>query len=257
MTRHLSGTEGILQLSVQMGCCMSIVDSISDLGVRRILNGDPNFERLRYLIVLSASNEPPFDTSGSLIGGRPTFNVKQLWRVASHLGLDFERFRGADRVFKHLEKSSLVVAIRSEETNFHTQYYATELGISQTMLNLDRLRKIQEFQSQAKTMQMTIKKQLASLPPTIFEVNLGPKPFTIGRDGDNDLSVDDHYMSSKHARITCESGKWMFQDLNSRNGSWKVETDNLRRIVHTQLADNDLYQLGSTVIRFRQPPAYR
>lgn len=233
--------------------CMAIVDSISDPEVRKTLNSDPNFERLRYLIVLTASNEPPFNTSGNVIGGRPTFNVKQLWRVASHLGLDFERFRGADRVFKYLERSGLIVAIRNEETKFHTQYYVTDLGTSQTLLNLDRLRKVQEFQSQAKTMQMTIKKQLAALPPTIFEVNLGTMPFTIGRDVDNDLSVDDHHMSSKHARITFESGKWVFQDLNSRNGSWKVEPDKLRRVVRAQLSDNDLYQLGSTVIRFRQP----
>lgn len=236
---------------------MGIVESISDPEVRRVLNSDPNFERLRYLIVLTASNEPPFNTSGNVIGGRPTFNVKQLWRVASHLGLDFERFRGADRVFKYLERSGLILAIRNEETKFHTQYYVTNLGTSQTMLNLDRLRKIQEFQSQAKTMQMTIKKQLAALPPTIFEVNLGTKPFTIGRDSNNDLSVDDdHHMSSKHARITFESDNWVFQDLNSRNGSWKVEPDNLRRVVRAQLADDDVYQLGSTVIRFRHPSAH-
>jgi hypothetical protein len=240
--------------NVQMGQDMPILDFLSDPAVRRVLNSDPNFERLRYLIILAASTEPPFETSGTTIEDRLTFNVKQLWRVARHLGLDFERFRGAGKAFKYLERSGLVRSIRNEESKYHIQYYPTELGISQTILNLDRLRKIQDFQSQAKTMQMTIKKQLASLPPTIFEVSLAKKPFTIGRDKANDLSVDDRYMSSKHACVNYESGKWLFQDLNSRNGSWKVEPEHLKRVIYAELSDNDLYQLGSTVIRFRQNP---
>jgi NACalpha-BTF3-like transcription factor len=187
-----------------------------------------------------------------MIDGKPTFNVKQLWRVATHLGLDFERYRGADRVFKLLEKSALVIVICNEQTSFHTQYSPTELGISQTVLNLERLKKIQEFESQAKTMHMAIRKELASLPPTVYEVNLGPKnTFVIGRSEDNDLSVDDRYLSSKHAKVTLDSGRWIFEDLNSRNGCWKMEANNLRRVLRAQLADNDLYQLGSTVIRFR------
>jgi hypothetical protein len=231
---------------------MSILDFLSDPAVRKVLNSDPNFERLRYLIVSAASAEPPFETSATMVDGRPTFNVKQLWRVATHLGLDFERYRGADKAFKQLQRSGLVKSICNEETNFHTQYYTTEQGVSQTTLNLDRLRKIQEFQSQAKTMHMTIKKQLASTPPAIFEVNLSKTPFTIGRDDSNDLSVGDRFMSSKHARITYESGKWLFQDLNSKNGSWKMEPENLKRVIYIEIFDNDLYQLGSTVIRFRR-----
>lgn len=232
---------------------MPIVDALSDSTVRRILNTDPNFERLRYLAVLAASSEPPFETSGTSIDGKMTFNVKQLWRVANHLGLEFERFRGAERVFKLLERSGLVMVVRDERTGFHTQFCLTELGISQTVMNLDRLKKMQEFESQAKTMQRTIKKQLASLPPTVFEINLSQKTFTIGRDEENDLSVDDRYLSSKHARITYDSGRWTIEDLNSRNGTWKMEPNNIKRVVRAQLADNDLYQLGSTVIRFRQP----
>lgn len=234
---------------------MPIVDAFSDATVRKILNTDPNFERLRYLAVLAASSEPPFETSGTPVNGKMTFNIKQLWRVANHLGLKFERFRGAERVFKLLERSGLVMVVRDERTGFHTQFCLTELGISQTIMNLDRLRKIQELESQAKTMQRTIKKQLASPPPTVFEINLSQKTFTIGRDEENDLSVKDRYMSSKHARVTYDSNRWTIEDLNSRNGTWKMERDNLKRVVREQVADNDLYQLGSTVIRFRKTSA--
>jgi hypothetical protein len=233
---------------------MSVVESLSDQNVRKILNSDPNFERLRYLVVIAAAAEPPFVTGGTIVDGKPTFNVKQLWRVASHLGIDFERYRGADRVFRILERSALIRAIKNEQTQLHTQYYPTELGLAQTNLNLNRLKKIQEFESQAKTMQMTIKKQLGSrTPPAIFEISLGPKNFTVGRDAENDFSVDDPYMSSKHARVSYGAGEWTFEDLNSRNGSWQiVEPNNLKRVVRAKLTDNDLYQLGSTTFRFRQ-----
>jgi hypothetical protein len=232
---------------------MAIVEFLSDQSVRKTLNEDPNFERLRYLVVLAASTEPPFETSGTMIDGRPSLNVKQLWRVATHLGLDFERFRGAERVFKQLERTGLIRSIRNEQTGYHTQYYPTEFGVTQTLLNLDRLRKIREFESQAKTMQMTIKKQLSKLPPAIFEISLTQETFTIGKDNENNLSVDDPYMSRRHARVVCESGEWILEDLNSRNGSWKIESDNLRRVVRAPIVDSQLYQLGSTVVRFRLP----
>ncbi len=102
-------------------------------------------------------------------------------------------------------------------------------------------------------MQLTIKKQLTKPPPTIYEINLSPNAFTIGKDDDNDLCVDDPYMSRKHARITYEASQWIFLDLNSSNGSWKIEPNNLRRVVRASISDSDMYQLGSTVIRFRHP----
>jgi hypothetical protein len=235
---------------------MSIVESIGDLYVRKILNSDPNFERLRYLAVLTAATEPPFVTSGTILNGKPTFNVKQLWRIANHLGLDFERFRGAERVLEHLERAGLVSSVKNEETQHHTMYYLTELGLSQSRLNMDRLRKLQEFESQAKTMQMAIKKQLTSgAPKAILEISLAAKIFTIGRDDDNDLSVEDPYISGKHARITYTSDGWVFEDLNSRNGSYKLETGALSRISRSEVTDNGLYQLGSTIFRFRCPKA--
>jgi hypothetical protein len=232
---------------------MPVVELLSDPSLRKVLNTDPSFERLRYLTVLAASTEPPFVTSGTIVQGKLTFNVKQLWRIANHLGLAFERFRGAERVFKQLEKSGLVSALCNEETGFHTQYFTTHLGHSQTLLNLDRLKKVEELQSQARTMQMTIKKQMAKMPPTVYEITLLNRTFNIGRDKDNDLSVDDRFMSSRHARIIYESGKWIFEDLNSRNGSYRIESDGLRRIVRAELSDNEMYQLGSIVIRFREP----
>jgi len=234
------------------GLKMSIVDSISEPAVRRTLNTDPGYERLRYLVVLAAATEPPFGIAGLATQGHPTFNINQLSRIAKQLGLDFERFRGADRVFGQLERSGFVRTVTNQETGFRT-YYATGAGRSQALLNLDRLRKVQELQSQVKTMQMTIKKQLAKPPPTVFEINLGQSEFTIGTEEGNDLTVRDPYMSRRHARIYYESGVWVLEDLNSRNGSWKMDPNHLSRVIRANVADCDMYQLGSTIVRFRRP----
>jgi pSer/pThr/pTyr-binding forkhead associated (FHA) protein len=190
-----------------------------------------------------------------MVDGQMTFNLRQLWRVATRLGLDFERFRGAERVFALLESSGYVKIIRSQQTGFHTQYCPTDLGIAQTIVALDRLKKMQGLEPQAKTMQSINTRQPSA--PAVYEAVLDRKRFTIGSSEENDLCVDDRDMSPKHARVTYESGRWMFEDLNSGYGSWKMEPDNLRRLSRAELEDSDLYQLGSTIIRFRIPSALR
>jgi len=229
---------------------MSIVDSISEASVRKSLNSDPSYERLRYLVVLAAASEPPFEIAALPVQGHPAFNINQLSRIAKQLGLDFERYHGAERVLGQLEKSGFAKKVTNLETGFHT-YYSTNAGKSQAMLNLDRLRKVQEFESQVKTMQMTIRKQLTKPPPTVFEITLSGNEFTIGTEEGNDLTVHDPYMSRRHARVFSESGTWIFEDQGSRNGSWKMELNNLLRVTRAPLADCDMYQLGSTIVRFR------
>lgn len=231
---------------------MSIIDSISEQTIRRVLNTDRGYERLRYLVILAAATEPPFGMAGLTIRDNVTFNINQLSRIAKQLGLDFEKYRGAERVLDQLVKSRLVLTVRNQETGFHA-YCVTNEGKSQALLNLDRLRKVQDLQSQVKTMQMTIKKQLTKPPATVFEVNLSRIEFRIGTEDGNDLTLRDPYMSRRHARVYYESGAWIFEDLNSRNGSWKVDPNNLRRVTRATVADCDMYQLGSTIVRFRHP----
>jgi len=251
------GIEGATKLSLPSGNDLAtpIVDLLTDGKVRRILNGDRNFERIRYLAALAASSEPLFQTGGTMVDGRMTFNLRQLWRVATRLGLDFERFRGAERVFSLLESSGYVKTIRNPQTGFHTQYYPTDLGIAQVIVTLDRLKKMQGLEPQAKTMQ-PIDTKRSFTAPSVYEVVLNQRHFTIGSGAANDLCVDDRDMSPKHARVTYESGRWIFEDLKSAYGSWKMEPNNMSRLEHAELADNDLYQLGSTIIRFRIPSAF-
>jgi DNA-binding NtrC family response regulator len=46
------------------------------------------------------------------------------------------------------------------------------------------------------------------------------RPFNVGSDEDNDLVVEDEFVSSFHCRITCgEDGRWRLVDLASTNGT--------------------------------------
>jgi pSer/pThr/pTyr-binding forkhead associated (FHA) protein len=60
-------------------------------------------------------------------------------------------------------------------------------------------------------------------------------------------------MSSNHARIVYRNGEWIFEDLNSKNGSYKLGPQGLSRIMEQPVSDGDQYQLGSSIFRFRRP----
>jgi len=52
---------------------------------------------------------------------------------------------------------------------------------------------------------------------------LKPEGFTIGREPDNDLVITEHFpgwetASRRHARVYCQAGRWIVEDLNSMNG---------------------------------------
>lgn len=43
--------------------------------------------------------------------------------------------------------------------------------------------------------------------------------FIIGRSPDADIRIDDPSVSRRHARVFCNNGSWVLEDLNSRNGT--------------------------------------
>lgn len=49
---------------------------------------------------------------------------------------------------------------------------------------------------------------------------LNKEPVIIGRHPDCDIHIDDGSVSRHHAQISCESGNYFLQDLNSRNGTF-------------------------------------
>lgn len=63
------------------------------------------------------------------------------------------------------------------------------------------------------------------------------------------------YVSRKHAKITCESGDWMIQDLGSSNGTF-ILGDNFERVEMAELSDGKEIALGNArfVFHLRKEP---
>jgi hypothetical protein len=70
---------------------------------------------------------------------------------------------------------------------------------------------------------------------------------TIGAGADCDIVVTDEYLSSKHALIRYEEGKYEFKDNDSTNGSFLNE----KKTTKDELIDNDTIRLGRTELRFK------
>ncbi len=69
---------------------------------------------------------------------------------------------------------------------------------------------------------------------------LEPLPFTIGRQGDNNLVLRDNRASRAHARIVAENGDYFVEDLESRHGVFV----NGHRVKRHKLIDADRIDFG-------------
>lgn len=71
----------------------------------------------------------------------------------------------------------------------------------------------------------------------------------IGRSSDAEIAVPDRSMSRRHARIFCEAGEWLVEDLGSRNGTLLSG----RRIeAPTPISIGTVLRIGSTTINVIQ-----
>ncbi len=69
----------------------------------------------------------------------------------------------------------------------------------------------------------------------------------LGTAADADIVLTDAYMSSRHATIRHENGRFMLIDLDSTNGTFV----NDERITKHELFDNDRVRLGRTDMKFK------
>lgn len=74
---------------------------------------------------------------------------------------------------------------------------------------------------------------------------------SIGRSKENALTLVDPRVSSAHARIVRRNGRWLFEDLDSTNGS--IVNGQLAKSV--PLANQDVIRLGHIELVFNDPPA--
>ena len=74
-------------------------------------------------------------------------------------------------------------------------------------------------------------------------------PFTIGREADCSLVINDLETSRYHCRIKCRGDLFIIEDLGSRNGTYI----NGERIVNSTIANGDKILVGNTEIQFLAP----
>jgi pSer/pThr/pTyr-binding forkhead associated (FHA) protein len=77
----------------------------------------------------------------------------------------------------------------------------------------------------------------------IEEFRLEKPETTLGRTNANLVFKDDHYMSGTHARIVAQPGRFILQDLRSRNGIFR----RVRNVI--ELEDGDEFFLGEHLFR--------
>lgn len=70
----------------------------------------------------------------------------------------------------------------------------------------------------------------------------------IGRDDDSTVVLDFTGVSRHHARITVEGGRFILEDLGSKNGTWRNETRVLEAV---DLHEGDSIRLGGVTLIFR------
>lgn len=63
-------------------------------------------------------------------------------------------------------------------------------------------------------------------PAVGAKVSIEKRPITVGRASICDLTLEDDFISSRHLRISVQSGGYVVEDLGSTNGTW-VEGERL------------------------------
>src|SRR3954470_6588230 len=78
------------------------------------------------------------------------------------------------------------------------------------------------------------------------DIELLPDPQTIGRGSASNVRLEDQGVSSKHAKIWCEAGRFFLMDLGSTNGTLVNDKD----VDRVELNDGDEITFGMTKARF-------
>lgn len=82
-------------------------------------------------------------------------------------------------------------------------------------------------------------------------IDLTGDQFTIGRKADNNLAIEDHTVSSRHARIIKVQSVYFLEDLNSTNGT----AVNGKLAEWAQLHDADVITIGQHRLIFQDSPS--
>ena len=82
------------------------------------------------------------------------------------------------------------------------------------------------------------------------ELEIARTPFTLGRQGDNELVLFDNRISRRHARIWREGESFMVEDLGSVNGTVVNDLIRLEPRQPRVLDSGDRIRMGETTLHF-------
>ena len=71
---------------------------------------------------------------------------------------------------------------------------------------------------------------------------------SVGSGADSQIALKDSTVSSQHASVRYEDGKFFVTDLDSSNGTYL----NDRKIVREELKDNDMIRFGEIIVKFKR-----
>jgi DNA-binding NtrC family response regulator len=75
-------------------------------------------------------------------------------------------------------------------------------------------------------------------------VQVTPEGLNIGKDPQNDICIDDPYVSAFHARLRMDGTRCIIEDLDSRNGTFIGE----QKVMEAEVADGAHVRIGQAVV---------
>ncbi len=260
--------------------------SLENDAVIRVLN-QKLWDEYRYLIILHAcSRVDPYALKEKRLTGFQGFPKGVMRDLAKEFGLDFEFYHGANNILEErLEK--MFGYVKTFEFNNYTYYAITPTGTRIANSALGRAIKVAltlETISLPATLVEKVKEDLRkrakekgldhdlvgrlleeyedldAIPYTeevpltakATRIKLRKDTMSIGRDLSNARSFpSDRYMSRKHAQVDWRDGTWWIRDLDSKNGTWRIDKKGVRKKVdREQLVQKLVYLVGSTKLIF-------
>ena len=156
-----------------------------------------------------------------------------------------------------VQATSVLNAITSDRTNIFLWYGLVAMMILFTIMitvTFFQLRNQREFQATNNLIAISKRKPLAYLITQNEEAKRFPVTHSIwriGRSMDNEMSLDDHSISRRHAEIHRENnGQFYVYDRESTNGVYV----NNRKVIKHRLSEGDIIEIGDILLRFTQHP---
>jgi hypothetical protein len=238
-----------------------VKDFLKDSRVVREFNArKKDYKKQMYLTVLALARETPYDGWNAPIDGLSWFQVKQLYKAAGDWGIELPDYTHAVPYLTELAKSNekLVTELTRQERVGHP-FAVTDVGYQYILERLYALAQLLERKLEFETMRFGGKELQQMRGLTMIYLKPSENlSLTIGRVEQNDWSFPkDKAMSRRHSRIFFRDNKFWIEDLNSTNGTWKIDESapyGRRRIEVEQIHDNDEYQLGNTRIKLHMKP---